>query len=337
MAAKQEDTNSSVLILEPGEDNTAQFQELTSCLLDWVNEVVRQRSIVVRSFFEDLWDGSVLVELVEILRGVDLCVSNNVLLSAANPACKTKWESVLAEIAEDTDILHLGQSCGQWGYEEDWRQSSAYETVVKASVLEEIMAHNPLVLVQIVIQLVEFHRVSAYPKLPRNVQVRFVRAMRYGDGMVTVPITVQLTSDADGFWAGQGEVQQLQQTVNSVRQMYQGGQRHVLIYSLLKFVNGHLAHITTPAKGMSDFSNGVMLILLASVLGSFFVRLDSFHATPFGRAEQLHNCDLALSLYESSQAQPLSHIRDICSAEDIVDNNERAVLQLLHAVKVLYV
>eukprot|EP00117_Sycon_ciliatum_P035677 scpid104457/ scgid26994/ len=78
----------SHLVLASSENNQEQLSKLTESLLDWINDTVRKRSIVVRSFFADLWDGSVLVELLEILRGVQLGIGPNIHISVSGSAVR---------------------------------------------------------------------------------------------------------------------------------------------------------------------------------------------------------------------------------------------------------
>ncbi|XP_065186033.1 beta-parvin-like [Sycon ciliatum] len=328
----------SHLVLASSENNQEQLSKLTESLLDWINDTVRKRSIVVRSFFADLWDGSVLVELLEILRGVQLGIGPNIHISVSGSAVREKWEAVLREIEHDLGVEQLGAVCGQWGHEEcDDTSAADYELGVHSSLLEELLDRNPLALLQVATQLALYHRSGGYPKLPVNITLDFVRATRHMNTMVTVPLSVRLTAEVDIFWHNQNEILELQNAVTCVRCLYQSGQRHVLVDSLLEFVNNHLGVITKPAESIGDFASGVLFILLAGMLGSFFVRLDSFFAVPFSHGESLHNADMALTLLQESGSPQLEHVRTICTPEDIADNEERAIVQLLYAIKTFYV
>ncbi|XP_059702142.1 gamma-parvin isoform X5 [Haemorhous mexicanus] len=98
--------------------------------------------------------------------------------------------------------------------------------------------------------------------------------------------------------------------------------------ALLQFVDQHVGKLGLNVKDIkSQFSDGVILLLLIGQLEGYFLNLRNFFLTPASTMEMLHNVNLALELLAEGGLLNFS-----VNSEDIVNGDTKAIMRVLHCL-----
>ncbi|XP_078452993.1 beta-parvin-like isoform X2 [Lampetra planeri] len=101
-----------------------------------------------------------------------------------------------------------------------------------------------------------------------------------------------------------------------------------LLEMLLAFANGHLSGLHLDITDLvTQFADGVMLVLLLGQLSGYFVPLHSYYLSPESREQKVHNVKLALELMEDD-GNPMSPVQP----EEIVDVDAKAAMKILYVL-----
>ncbi|XP_030094089.1 gamma-parvin isoform X3 [Serinus canaria] len=98
--------------------------------------------------------------------------------------------------------------------------------------------------------------------------------------------------------------------------------------ALLQFVDQHVGKLGLKVKNIkSQFSDGVILLLLIGQLEGYFLNLRNFFLTPASTMEMLHNVNLALELLAEGGLLNFS-----VNSEDIVNGDMKAIMRVLYCL-----
>ncbi|XP_014116898.1 PREDICTED: gamma-parvin isoform X3 [Pseudopodoces humilis] len=102
--------------------------------------------------------------------------------------------------------------------------------------------------------------------------------------------------------------------------------------ALLQFVDQHVGKLGLNVRDIeSQFSDGVILLLLIGQLEGYFLNLRNFFLTPASTMEMLHNINLALELLAEGGLLNF-HVK----SEDIVNGDMKAIMRVLYCLYAKY-
>ncbi|XP_062915756.1 gamma-parvin isoform X2 [Mobula hypostoma] len=106
----------------------------------------------------------------------------------------------------------------------------------------------------------------------------------------------------------------------------------VVQQALLHFVNKHVGRLGVTVKDLSSqFSNGVILILLIGQLEGYFIHLSKYYLSPTDDKEKLHNVSFVLELLEDRGL-----LNYTINPQDIINLDIKATMRILHCLFAKY-
>ncbi|KAM8974111.1 gamma-parvin [Pelodytes ibericus] len=279
--------------LQPSCENDPKFQELKTFLIDWINAELKHEHIVVKSLEEDLFDGLVLHHLLQKIGGIKLDVEE-ITLSAVNQ--KRKLAVIMEAISQHID-LEDGQP--------KWDANLIYTKDLLATLhLLVALAHH-------------FQPDLA---LPPNVSVEVIIVEPTRKGMKTEKSTEFITSsDGDDSSKTDAFDQLFELNPDKVKDVKQ---------AIVNFVNKHLVPLSLSVTDLdSQFSDGVILLLLIGQLEGYFLNLGSFYLTPSSQDDKIHNVSFALDLLMEGDI-----LQNRINPADIVNRDVKVTLRVLYSL-----
>ncbi|XP_072915260.1 beta-parvin isoform X3 [Hemitrygon akajei] len=162
--------NEERTMIEPYSKEEAKFKELVKVLIDWINDVLVEERIIVKSLEEDLYDGQVLQKLLEKLAGRKLNVA----------------EVTQSEIGQKQKLQTVLESVNNLLRPQGW--------AIKWSV-DSIHTKNTVAILHLLVALAMHFRAPV--RLPEHVAVQLV-VVRKREGILhTSHITEELTSTTE--------------------------------------------------------------------------------------------------------------------------------------------
>uniref|UniRef100_W5NE54 Gamma-parvin n=1 Tax=Lepisosteus oculatus TaxID=7918 RepID=W5NE54_LEPOC len=283
-------------IIQPGSLKDPKLEDLKTRLTDWINTTLKPEHIVVQSLEEDLFDGLVLHHLLVRLAGMKLDVEEIALTAMAQ---KRKLGVILEAINR---VLGLSKEDSQ-----KWSVN---------------LIHNRDLLSTLHLLVAIVKHFQPEMALPSNVCLEVIILESLCDLkidkefiMLTHCKTQKTHSKIDPI----DELLKLEpQKVNTVKQ------------AILHFVNKNMARMGLQVSDIdTQFSDGVILLLLIGQLEDYFVHLSEFYLTPSTNEEMVHNVTLALDLLSDRELQLYNVAPE---AIDIVSQDLTATLTVLYAL-----
>ncbi|XP_036787321.2 gamma-parvin isoform X1 [Manis pentadactyla] len=280
--------------LSPTSRTDPKLAELQKVLMEWINTQLHSEHIVVRSLEEDMFDGLILHHLFQKLAALKV-EAEEVALTAASQ--RRKLEVVLQAANQSLQVE---------------------EPQVKWSV-ETIFNKDLLATLHLLVALAK--RFQPDLPLPSNVQVEMVTTESTRSGLKSKKLVEQLTDcSTDKDQPSKDVFDDLfklaPEKVSAVKE------------AIVNFVNQKLGRLGLSVQNLdTQFSDGVILLLLIGQLEGFFLHLKEFYLTPSSPAEMLHNVTLALELLkdEGLLSYPIS-------PEDIVNKDAKSTLRVLYSL-----
>jgi len=275
--------------------------ELCNILKDWVNDVLADTRVVVKSIDEDFNDGQVLAMLIEKLAGIDLGVLTEVTQSVELQ--KQKLATLLEEVNKLLALpLHGSQS---------WNVDLIHSK------------HLPAIL-HLLVNLARQYNCPF--RLPNNVIINVVVVQKRG-GILrskTVP------EDVTGNYGDRDKKAER----DAFDTLFDHAPEKLVVVkkSLQGFVNKHLSKLDLHIQNLDNqFSDGVNFILLIGLLEGYYVPLHLFSMTPNSFDQKVHNVEFALQLVEDAGLpKPRS------KPEDIVNGDLKSMLRVLYSLFTKY-
>ncbi|XP_069484246.1 gamma-parvin [Ambystoma mexicanum] len=283
--------------IQPSSLSDPKLQELTTFLVEWINEELKQEHIVVRSLEEDIFDGLVLHHLLQKYTAVRLEVDEIALSTSSQ---KHKLGVIMEAVSQH---LQLPQSQLKWS-------------------VDMVLSKDLLATLHLLVAIGKHFQPNL--PIPPNVSVEVVTVEPTKHGMKTEKTMEYVTecrqaidqckpSQTDSF----DELFKLApDKVNAVKQ------------AIILFVNKHLGNLGIVVSDIdTQFADGVMLLLLIGQLGGYFLNLYDFFLTPCSQAEMLHNARLAVDLLMDGGL-----LDSPINPEDIVTRDVKTLLRVLYSL-----
>lgn len=319
------------------------YQDLISLLTSWINDELAYQRIIVKDLQEDLYDGQILVKLIEKLHQVKLDI---IEVTQNETTQKYKLKVVLDTINR---ILSL---------QARWAR-------IRWSV-EGIHSKNMVEIVHLLITLAIYYR--APMRLPMDVRVEVLVVQKLQGQLVTRSHQVQLT-DSNAISA-QELMQEKNRDAFDTLFEFAPEKLDIVKQSLVNFANRHLNKINMSCLANrinqvldpEQFSDGLLLVFLIASLEDYFVPLGNLFTTATAEPtsstspnqgspattnlsdlktalepdsyintqplHKLHNVNLAFQLMEDAGIS----IRERTRPENIVNGDLKSVLRVLYAL-----
>ena len=300
-----------------------ELDKLVKTFTNWINDTLCNRRIVIRDFFADLWDGRVMLEMIEELTKCGPLLSKHEMI-LLNDSGRTMKLKKLVEVA---DLILPSNLMRRWSF-------------------KELYMFNPVALLHLCVALA-FHSKDG-PELPINVEVGVISGRMTKVGVQKVhqfKEYVTWTEDAEeyGFYrednadAGACNNDEFYSDpqdvlVSVVDKAYFAGTEKHLAADMLAWLNSHLATVSKQVKDLEELSTGVALIYFACLQGGYFITLDRFfRSSPLTADQKRHNLELSFSLLADDGVPRLS--QDQCSTISMANGEERPLLYFLSMLK----
>ncbi|NXM57315.1 PARVG protein, partial [Illadopsis cleaveri] len=250
--------------IKPTSNNNPKLQELKLFLTEWINRTLKEEHIVVKSLEEDLYDGLVLHHLLENLGSLKLDVDRIALTEKKQ---RQKLSVILEAVAK---CLQLEESQLKWS-------------------VESILAKDLLSTLHLLVAIAKHFEPTL--ALPPNVQVETITIETTSRGLKTSNAVEYITENKENIEA-QSKDDAFDELFSSAPDKLDAVKK-----ALLQFVGQHVGKLGFNVKDIeSQFSDGVILLLLIGQLEGYFLNLRNFFLTPASTMEMLHNVNLAMEL-----------------------------------------
>ncbi|NXQ74304.1 PARVG protein, partial [Quiscalus mexicanus] len=251
-------------LIKPTSSNNPKLEELKLFLTEWINRTLKEEHIVVKSLEEDLYDGLVLHHLLENLGSLKLDIEKIALTEKK----QRKKLSVILEVV--AKCLQLEESQLKWS-------------------VESILAKDLLSTLHLLVAIAKHFEPTL--ALPPNVQVETITIEVTSEGLKTSNAVEYITENKENIEA--------QSKDDAFDELFScdPDKLDAVKKALLEFVDQHVGKLGINVKDIeSQFSDGVILLLLIGQLEGYFLNLRNFFLTPASTMEMLHNVNLALEL-----------------------------------------
>ncbi|XP_053800134.1 gamma-parvin [Vidua chalybeata] len=281
-------------LIKPISSNNPKLEELKLFLTEWINRTLREEHIVVKSLEEDLYDGLVLHHLLENLGSLKLDVEKIALTEKKQ---RQKLSVILEVVAK---CLQLEESQLKWS-------------------VESILAKDLLSTLHLLVAIAKHFEPTL--ALPRNVQVETITIETTSKGLKTSNAVEYITENKENIEA---------QSKDDAFELFSCApdKLDAVKKALLQFVDQHIGKLGLNVKDIeSQFSDGVILLLLIGQLEGYFLNLRNFFLTPASTMEMLHNVNLALVLLADGGL-----LNFPVNSEDIVNGDTKAIVRVLYCL-----
>jgi len=276
-------------------------KQLCDKLMDWINDVLADRRIVVKNIQEDLFDGQILAILIERLCNVQLGQ-----LTGVTQSFELQKERLTVIVDQVNQVL---------GIPADGSQLWTADLIHKK--------HIPAILHLLVAMCRQFNG----PKdLPSNVTINVVVVQKRNGILRSKTVPENVT----GNW----NLREARTERDAFDTLFDHAPDKLVVVkkSLQGFVNKHLSKLDLEIDNLdSQFGDGVNFVLLIGLLEGYFVPLHLFHMTPQSLEQKCHNIEFALNLIEDA-GLPKPRVK----AEDIVNCDLKATLRVLYTLFTKY-
>ncbi|KAK6482326.1 gamma-parvin-like [Huso huso] len=197
--------------------------------------------------------------------------------------------------------------------------ASVYMTMYLLSSVPEIHSRDLLATLHLLVAMAKHFKPEL--ELPASVSVEVLLLEVSKNGIKSEKMIEYITD--------QGVVAE-EDTSNPMDELLKLGAQKVntVKQAILHFVNKNLFNLGLSVSSMdSQFSDGVILILLIGQLNGYFVHLNDFCFRPTTTSEMLQNVSLALELLKDQGL-----LQHPVAPEDIVSQDVKATLSVLYAL-----
>ncbi|KAG8438601.1 hypothetical protein GDO86_004967, partial [Hymenochirus boettgeri] len=261
-------------------------------LTDWINSELKEDHIVVKNMEEDLFDGLVLCHLLRKIGGITLEVEE---IAVSSSSQRHKLGVIMEAISQS---LQLQEDGLKWS-------------------VNAIHSKDLLSTLHLLIALAQHFQPDL--TLPPNVSVEVIIVEPTKNGMRTEKAIELITSSRDTAPKADAFDQLFELNPEKVDDVKQ---------AIINFVNKHLANLSlTVTDLMTQFSDGVILLLLIGQLEGFFLNLSSFFLTPVTQENKIHNVSFAVDLLLDGEILP-----SVINPADIVNGDLKATLRILYSL-----
>lgn len=289
------------IVYDPNNPKYAKLHKLVTVLLKWINCALRERRVQVVDLFADLWDGRVILELIEELGDLGSSLDRRDLLMVNDRGRQLKWNNAIKH------VNHLGIT------------SLRSEGLPRAFSVEALLSYDPLALIHLVLAVAEWSP-SDKPTLPADVSAQVLISVPSAKGMQIIEQYFErLTVDDRCTYM------QLEDFRTGDSYKLTAGQIRTQLAEHLGWLNARMARLGISLKSIRELTNGVIIILFAALEGGYFVHMKHYHRSPdLTVEEKLENWELAMSLLEDGgvaeeRLQPFGQsINNLAECEEVI-------------------
>ncbi|CAL8359213.1 unnamed protein product [Lota lota] len=296
-------------IIQPTSLQDPKVEKLKDVLVSWINETLKPDHIVVQSLDEDLFDGLVLHHLLARLAGVSVSVEEIAVTAAAQIH---KLGVVLEEVNKRLGIRD--DALAKW---------------------DVTLIHNKDLLATLHLLVTMVRCFQPDVVLPPNVKVEVVLVEVNKTGIKSDIHSEYLTEERSVKTKQNLDIRRLFSTKSMtwedpIEKLLTLDAHRILTAktAILNFVNQNVSNMGLQVADLdTQFSDGVILLLLIGQLEGFFVPLCDFHLTPANHSEMVHNVTLACDFLLDIGL----NVPNI-DPEDIISRDVSATLKVLYAL-----
>lgn len=270
-------------------------QQLIQSLVEWLNETLEDRRIIIKNLIEDLYDGQVLGELIEVLEGTKIDI-----VALASPILqKGRLRLVLKIISDKTGIA---EDQAKWN-------------------VEAIHSKDAVAILHILVALARHYRIRQ--TIPKNVKVRRIRLKQHLDRLETVLFEETITGEEEYLVPGDETSDR-----DVFDRLFEAAPEklNTVKTSLLVFVNKHLSEMEVQLTRIEgSFQDGINLIYLMGILENYYIPFYIYYPSPDTEEQKVHNVLRAFQLMEDAD---ISTKR--VKPEDVVKGDLKSILRVLY-------
>lgn len=293
------------VMLRPGAMDAEDVKKLINILLEWVNEVLAERRILIRDFFEDFADGQILTELMEELTGNPMVGDGAVALSEAQRRGKLR-----------RILTYVNEVLGRRPEETEWTVETVYNG-------------DPIATLHLMVALAKHFRCPT--PLPDNVKIRVLHVERLEEKMVHREKIEEITGDEESPGGPTPAVPDL----DIFDRLFAQAPHKLedVKNALLAFANVYMERLGVHLDSIDgQFHDGVYLIFLVALAEGFCLPLCEYHVTPVTRDQKLHNVGVAFNLMRDFSIALPARV----TPDQIVHKEIKATLRILYALHQKY-
>eukprot|EP00117_Sycon_ciliatum_P001904 scpid61742/ scgid7367/ Gamma-parvin len=282
-------------------------KSLCSSLLDWVNDVLGDRRVVVKDIREDFYDGQVLADLADELTGG----GHHNMPSVIALSEKSQLDRLAHVLKILNDIMRVSEDESPW------------------SVLG-IHQRDMVATLRLLVAMV--HHFSPDVKLPPGVVLEVMEIDRTSHGMQAKTRKEQITTGISHRSSGNNHHDGYQPDDDVFDKLFNEAPEKVDAVKtvLTKFANNHLSKvsvlITEPGREMRT---GVVMLMLLQLVGKYFIPLQDYSINPTIKDEYLHNNGLVIRVM---QQQNIISATCPVTPDDLVNGDLKTIFRLLYAL-----
>ncbi|XP_075715937.1 gamma-parvin [Rhinoderma darwinii] len=281
-------------ILQTSSENDTKLQGLKTFLMDWINNELKQEHIVVKSLDEDLFDGLILHHLLQKIANITIEVEE-ITLSTVNQ--RRKLGVILEAVSS---CLQLEESELKWD-------------------VNLIHSKDLLATLHLLVALARHFQPGLH--LPPNVSVEVIVMEPTKTGVKTEKAIefVTRSSDEDAAPKKDGFDQLFEMNPEKINDVKE---------AILNFVNKMLVNLSLTVTDLdTQFSDGVILLLLIGQLEGFFINLSTFSLTPASHENKIQNVSLAMDLLTNGGI-----LENAVNPTEIVNGDLKSTLRVLYSL-----
>eukprot|EP00117_Sycon_ciliatum_P001557 scpid65696/ scgid7173/ Alpha-parvin; Actopaxin len=306
-------------MMAPGTMKKESLRQLVKALAEWINDVLQYRRVVVLDIFQDLYDGQVLDELMEVLLDEHRAATTD-SFCIAERLKKERLRRVLVWI--DSELGHEAGGADEdaWNVERIWQQDMIATMHLLIALNRHFTAQGKGPASPIPENVaIEVHRNEIDPISLRLVHKKW-REHLTGIAGLSLASTSPLPRQADVF--DKFFVEAPQKIVEAEQ-------------VLLKFANLHLCKLSfqQPLTDFhEDFRDGVSIVMLLSILGGFCIRFHELRLPVEKDDDRANNLLLAFRLMRDASIEHPGVDRP----DDIIQGCPKATMRVLFPIFKLY-
>ncbi|XP_065909499.1 beta-parvin-like [Dysidea avara] len=291
------------IALQPKALQDQQVKDLIIVLLKWINDILEDRRIIVRHIQEDIYDGQILSEMLEVLTGDPLEVTS---LTSAPTLQKHRLTVVLKVIHTHLGIPPDGET--KWS-------------------VDAIFSKDAVAILHLLVAMARHF--GCRHELPPNVQIRRIYFKQLEKKLETKLYQESITGEDTGPTSPLLHPSVLEEKDVFDKLFDQAPQKlETVKQSLCVFVNKHLQHVGIEIKDFeTQFYDGVVLIILMGLLDNYFIPLSEYYSSPVGFDQQIHNMRLAFQLMDEANIKPAK-----AKPEDVVHGDLKSTMRVLYSL-----
>ncbi|XP_006263685.1 gamma-parvin [Alligator mississippiensis] len=282
-------------VIKPTSRNDPKLEGLQVLLIDWINSILKQEHIIIKSLEEDLFDGLILHHLLEKLGSLNLDVEKIALT-------ENKQRQKLTVILEAvTKCLQVEESQLKW----------SIDSILKKDLLSTL---------HLLIAIAKHFQPDL--AIPPNINVEVVIIERTAKGLKTEN-AVEYITDCKETLEDQSNTDAFDELFTHAPDKLEAVKE-----VFLQFVNKHVGKLGLNVKDFENqFADGVILLLLIGQLQGFFLNLRDFFLNPSSETEMLHNVNLVMDLLTDEGVLNV-HL----NPEDIMCRDVKTILKILYCL-----